>query len=57
MVWGYIAVGFAGIFLGFMFASLFGNKSQADRKRDDEEQAECMRKLYEKRRKESKDES
>ncbi len=47
MIWGYIGVGFVGVLLGFLFASMFGNKSPEDRKRDDEEQAEYMKKLAE----------
>ena len=49
MVWGYIGVGFAGVLLGFVLASLVGNKSPEERRRDDDEQAECMRKLAERK--------
>lgn len=56
-MWGYIAVGFVGVLLGFMLASLFGNKSPEERKRDDDEQEDYMKQLYEKNRRESKNES
>lgn len=45
---GYIGVGFCGVALGILLASLFANKSLQDRQRDDEEQAEYLRKLAEK---------
>ncbi len=56
-MWGYIAVGLGGVLLGFLFASLFGNKSPEERKRDDAEQEDYLKQLYEKDRRESKDES
>ena len=56
-MWGYIAVGLGGVLLGFLFASLFGNKSLEERKRDDDEQEEYMKQLYEKNRRKSKYES
>ena len=56
-MWGYIAVGLGGVLVGFLFASLFGTKSPEERERDDAEQEEYMKQLYEKNRRGSKDES
>lgn len=46
-MWGYIGCVFAGVIMGFIIAGLVSNKSPEERRRDDDEQAECMKKLAE----------
>jgi len=56
-MWGYIAIGLCGVLLGLLLASLFGTKSPEERKRDDDEQENYLKQLYENGRKGSNDES
>lgn len=48
MVWGYILTGLGGVFIGVIFSGLF-IKSPSEKRKDDEEQIEYLRKLEEKK--------
>lgn len=49
MIWGVISAFVGGFFLGFLFSGML-IKSPEDRRRDDDEQAEYMKKLTERTR-------